>query len=314
MCQIHVIKKDTLDLYCKDVEWHLDLAADTNEHGSAALFINRDGEHSIIRSMNWKFISDFMLINDDWDTAIIHQRYTTQGETNLTNTHLWQVDNMFYCHNGILESKDAAHFEVDSMLIGHHLKVGGIWEAIAFCQSEEYANTIIVDLESKFFWVSRSQDNSLYTDGNGQYSTSKLDGIIDIPVHKNTVAQHKIDCKDFEVEDWANNWSYPMTTYDRSKSPIIIGGNGGGSFSDPHASSGVRAYKAAAGEKMDYNPETGKMSVPSARQTEDPAHVDPAMNLTTEELEQLIYKASADQNSELEQRYTYLLEKKEGNG
>ncbi len=199
MCQIHAINRTSWDLNTNEITRHLQSASYINDHGSAAIFIDAMGEHSIIRSMDFDVILDMMTINDKWETVIIHQRYTTQGDPNLNNTHMWQVGNFWYCHNGVLSSKRSAELEVDSMVIGECLERGDVWEAISYCQSEDYANVFIVNLIDKQFIVTRSKTNTLYTDGNGQYSTTKLAGIIEEPVSENSVRIHELDVNE---PDW----------------------------------------------------------------------------------------------------------------
>jgi hypothetical protein len=183
-----------------------------NDHGSAAIFIDAFGDHSIIRAMDFDIILDMMTINDKWEKVIIHQRYTTQGDPTLNNTHLWQVGNFWYCHNGVLSDKRADKVEVDSMVIGECLERGDVWEAISYCQSEDYANVFIVNLVEREFIVTRSKTNTLFTDGKGQYSTTKLDGIIDEPVAENSVRIHELDITE---PDWGyESWAWNESTYE----------------------------------------------------------------------------------------------------
>jgi len=198
MCQLFCIKRDTFIDNTAEVTAHLLDGAIGNSHGSAALFINRDGEHSLLRTMSFQIILDLMTLNDDWDQVIIHQRFTTQGEATLANTHMWQVGDFFYIHNGILMDDETSNHAVDSQLIGEYLQNGQVWDAIAYCQSEHYANVLIINPTEDTMWMTRSETNSLFTDGDGQFSTRKLDGIIDIPVRRNSVEQITLGCQPFK--------------------------------------------------------------------------------------------------------------------
>jgi len=202
MCQIHIVKREEWNKEQEIYEKHLTAGARANPHGSAALFINEDGEHSLIRAMDFEVILDMMVLTN-WDTVVIHQRYTTQGASTLANTHMWQVGDFLYCHNGVLKSEESAAYRVDSNIIGAYLEDGNIWDALAYCQSEEYANVFIVNLVDKRLWVTRSQTNTLFTDGKGQYSTRSLAGRITNAVPKNSTTCYHLDIDDAIEEYWS---------------------------------------------------------------------------------------------------------------
>ena len=211
MCQIHVVKRTS---FMVGEQWvnHLRSGASFNSDGFAALLIDfKTGEHSLIRSMKWDVIEAAMLMDDDWTLAIIHQRFTTQGEVRLHNTHLWEEGNRYYCHNGVLSSKEANKYNVDSQLIGEHLR-NTLWEALEFCQSEKYANVIVVDFDTSKYTISRSRTGSLYTDGSGQYSSNKLTGICDKAVSTNAIIFHDMDI-DYSGIDYASSWDHPSESY-----------------------------------------------------------------------------------------------------
>ena len=211
MCQIFIVNRDSYienqDVY----DAHLDKGDSLNNHGSSALFIADNGEHCLVRGLDFTTISTLMTINDNWSKVIIHQRYTTGGAANLSNTHLWQVGDFFYCHNGVLKDERTLNYPVDSQLIGSFLQSGDVWDALAYCQSEPYANVFIANIEQREIWVTRSKDNTLYTDGNGQYSTRKLEGHIDIPVAEHTLHCIKLD-KVEDYDKWGYDYSY--SSYD----------------------------------------------------------------------------------------------------
>lgn len=202
MCQIHVVRRTSF-MVGEDWANHLRSGASFNSDGFAVLLINfTAGEHSLIRSMKWDMIETAMLMDDDWTLAIIHQRFTTQGEVRLHNTHLWEEGNRYYCHNGMLSSEKARSYNVDSQLIGEHLR-NTLWEALEFCQSENYANVIMVDFDTSQYVISRSKTGSLYTDGKGQYSSNKLTDVCDIPVNTNAIIFHDMDI-DYSSMDYSS--------------------------------------------------------------------------------------------------------------
>jgi len=280
MCQIHIIDRKSYDKDNDKIIKHLDQGDISNDHGCSLLLVNGYGEHTLVRSLDWDLVRNIMG-NSDWDLAFIHQRYTTQGEANLMNTHFWQVGDFFYCHNGVLNHQDTYNYEVDSQVIGQHLEQGKVWDAISYCQRESYANVFIINLKTKSFWVTRSQVNSLYTDGNNQYSTEQVTGIIDIPVPQHSVRQHVLDFE--EYQKWSADWSYPqdnyLSYYDKVQASM---GN--------HSKS----------EKVLDNGSSGMVELKKDIEKE----------LDLEELEQKVHQAASDGDVESENYYTVLLNNK----
>jgi hypothetical protein len=276
MCQIHIIKREDFELSTKAYTSHLESGARINDHGSAALFIDEKGNHSLLRAMKFEDIINMMHISNNWDQVIIHQRYTTQGAANLTNTHLWQSGKFLYCHNGVLQDEACSEFEVDSQLIGWYLEGGNVWDAIAYCQSEEYANVFIIDLEEKKLYVTRSKTNTLFTDGEGQFSTRKLNNEIDILVPSNTVEIINLDVQSFDkwrFDDYYSSYQ-PTKTYQEK-------------------------VAAATHGKIEEIP------ADKADETE----LDDVVAI-----EQSLHDAIANEDKVKERRYNYLLEKANGNG
>jgi len=324
MCQIHIINKINFLNNPSEYEDHLNDGARINDHGSAALFIDDKGNHSLIRAMKFDTIIDMMYMNDLWETVVIHQRYSTHGEANLSNTHLWQVGNYFYCHNGVLRDPDANKFDVDSQLIGFHLETNP-YEAIAYCQSEDYANTIIVGLEEKKIWVTRSKTNTLYTDGNGQFSTRKLKGEIEDPMPERDVKILDLDIKAFDK--WGYDGNYDMNRYDSfgSYTPSYTPRTGTTSVVPMTYEEKVAAATHGAVEDIPadgFAEEDTKVSViPKNSADQNVAEIEreldaglPASLEDVIEIEQALHDAIANEDKVKERKYNYLLEKANGNG
>ncbi len=313
MCQIHIINKATYDAEPRLISSHLESGSIMNNHGCSALFINADGEHTLMRGMDFDAISGFMAVYDEWETVVIHQRYTTQGKANINNTHLWQVGDFFYCHNGVMRARESNQYPVDSQLIGNFLEDGNVWDAIAYCQSEDYANVFIINLEMKSIWISRSISHTLYTDGRGQYSTDKLPGIIEIPVPQGSVQSIDLD----------------ITTYCKYQDTSYYDGWDKWNSYDPDALTyDEKCKQSKHGTETEQSIETSKAIVEANQLSDEEYEAELEEDhdsdskystlseeyYTKEELEQLIYQAQADSDEQLENRYTYLLDRKEGNG
>lgn len=188
MCTIMTVD---IDSFTDNVVDQIAEDAKYNPHGFAlALF--KEGELvSLNRTTDFSRIVD-ALYEDDWDRMFLHCRYATWGDHLTENCHGWISNGHLYMHNGILENTEAYTYAVDSMLIGQWLSEGGVETAIAELREESYANVFIMDLQSRIFSVSRSFTNTLFTDGNGNFSTNKVDSV-SIPVPTYSVVACAID-------------------------------------------------------------------------------------------------------------------------
>lgn len=203
MCQIHAITRKSYDTNTDKWEAHLRDGAKINSHGSAALFLDETtGNHSIIRSLNWDDIEVVLNFKDDWTHVFIHQRYGTRGGRGLENTHFWQANDVFYCHNGVFRGEEQDKFTVDSHVIGQYLEEHGVWSALEYMQSQEYSNTFMVDMVEGSYYISRSSTNSLFTDNSGCFSTRKLNDICDKTVPKYAVLKREFKLSPVYVSSW----------------------------------------------------------------------------------------------------------------
>lgn len=303
MCQVHIINKCSFFSDTASYEEHLNSGAISNDHGSAALFIDEDGNHSLIRAMKFQTIIDMMYMNDMWETVVIHQRYSTHGEATLANTHLWQAGNYFYCHNGVLRDPDTEAYEVDSQLIGHYLKINP-WEAIAYCQSEEYANTIIVGLDEKKIWVTRSVTNTLFTDGNGQYSTRMLKGEIENPMPTNTVSMIDLNIEAFDKWGFGQDYDqFGSYSYSSNAGVTKVGGT------KTYEEKVAAATHGAEVKTITSNTEQNVAEIEREMDAGLPASLEDVI-----EIEQALHDSIANDDKEGERKYNYLLEKANGNG
>ncbi len=194
MCQIHTITRTSWEKNINEWLEHLRDGALINYHGSALVLIDEDtGEHSVLRSKNWDDVEALLLANNHWTQAFIHQRYSTRGGTGLENVHFWQSNDVLYCHNGVFQGKEQAQFNVDSNIIGQYLEEQGIWGALGYMQSQEYANVFMIDLIDGVYYISRSVTNTLYTDNDGSFSTFPLDSVCEMPVVAGTIIRKEFN-------------------------------------------------------------------------------------------------------------------------
>jgi predicted glutamine amidotransferase len=121
-----------------------------------------------------------VLDNTRWDRMFLHCRFATQGDPTLDNTHGWANNGVFFMHNGVLMNPEAYRYNVDSQLIGGWL-FDGVDHTLEQLQKESYANVFLIDTNSGYYCVSRSEVGTLFTDWQGNYSSNPV-GRIRVPV------------------------------------------------------------------------------------------------------------------------------------
>lgn len=171
-----------------------------NYDGWCLVLVNEYGETiSNLRTMEIAPIIA-MLKTVEWSRMFLHSRAATGvSDVCLNNVHGWGSNNYIYMHNGFIRHRNTANLSVDSKMIGKWLTYG-LDICLSQLQKQEYANVFIIDTLSADYVVSRSKTNELYTDGDGNYSTTPFDSVC-ILVPKNTVADHSMQIEKRPVED-----------------------------------------------------------------------------------------------------------------
>jgi hypothetical protein len=164
-----------------------------NSDGVSILTIDASGSPTRIQSLDLA-AAESHLYYGEWERAWIHMRAATQGAARLSNVHAWsettpEGEEIVVMHNGILRAAESSRFDVDSQLILAWLRREGLDETTEKLQGEPFANVFLVNLTDGYFVLSRSQSGSLYTDGEGAYSTNPVADITQ-PVAHQTVRYH----------------------------------------------------------------------------------------------------------------------------
>jgi hypothetical protein len=145
-----------------------------NGDGFTLMLVNDFGVPMQLRTMDIRAV--YALLDEiPWRRMFLHSRAATQGSRTLENTHGWVTkDGTYYMHNGILQNAHSKSFAVDSQWIGHQLERRDINGAIKALQSEPYANVFFIHPASSWYCVYRSEVGTLFTDGRGNYSSSRV--------------------------------------------------------------------------------------------------------------------------------------------
>ena len=163
----------------------------SNPDGFAMLMVQKNGKPLFIQSLDIEPILS-LIEYSEFERIFVHTRYATQGKSALQNCHGWQANGVYVFHNGSIRSRISDKFDVDSEAIRYWLDNYGIDETIDKLIDEPFANVFLVDIEQGQYIVQRSRTGSLFTDGNGNYSTHDFDAI-NIPLAQDSLEQFELD-------------------------------------------------------------------------------------------------------------------------
>lgn len=192
MCTIITIDRDS---YTDNTVERIQLDARYNYDGWALATIKEGEVTNIVHTMDLQMILD-TLDTTEWERMFLHARAATGGSINALNTHAFRTYPFLIMHNGFIGAAPVT-MEVDSEQIGTWIEERGVYGCLMALYGESYANVFLLNVETGDYYVHRSRMGSLYTDGNGNFSTNAVDEMR-IPVK--TYSQHK-----FRMEDWGRN-------------------------------------------------------------------------------------------------------------
>lgn len=147
-----------------------------NDDGWSAMFVLGSGKPMFLQSLDLDPIVSLVL-DLDWTRMFLHARAATQGSPRLDNCHGWSADGVYVFHNGILSNPQSRDFEVDSQLIHWWIDRYGVTKTLNLLRTERYANVMLVDTISNEYLIHRSETGSLFTDGNGNFSSNIMGDI-----------------------------------------------------------------------------------------------------------------------------------------
>ena len=190
-----------------------------NDDGFAlALYVN--GSYTVLKTMDIETIINMVLISD-YDRLWFHSRFATRGLVTVAHTHGFRSKHgHIVMHNGTIRRQRSGELllpqyepEVDSVTIADWLNEGNETRYMAeintldSLQAEPYSNVFLINTIDGYYHVHRNTHGTLYTDGNGNYSTNAFGDIIQ-PVSKGTQSCHHLE----ELElDYQTTFDVPMS-------------------------------------------------------------------------------------------------------
>lgn len=120
----------------------------------------------------------------EYDRAFVHLRASTTSTQGIPGCHMFNDPSHRYifAHNGILTAGNEAGYPVDSQWLGEFLEHDQVPDCDAW--DEGFANFLVIDCyRGKFAGYAAHRTGNLYTDGKGNYSTTR-------PGHGWTMAEY----------------------------------------------------------------------------------------------------------------------------
>lgn len=118
------------------------------------------------------FLRVWMVV--DYDRAFVHLRASTTSTQGIPGCHMFNDPShrYIYCHNGIIQAGNDAGYPVDSQWLGEFLQNDQVPDCTEYY--EDFANFIVLDAyKGKFAGYAVHRTGNLYTDGLGNYSTTR---------------------------------------------------------------------------------------------------------------------------------------------
>lgn len=219
MCTLLTVSRDLFESNKEMFDYRIRMDATLNRDGFALVLLGDvENETVVMQSLSYDVIMSVVAANKNWKRMFLHTRAATTKtggifgchnffssgngeELKNSSTNTWIVQ-----HNGILGSSEASDYLVDSMLIADMININGVEETEKWLlEKEVYANVFMINVTTGEYRVVRCQANTLYTDGNGNYSTKIVGSLINQPVETDTKYSHTQKMK-AAPNPWSN-WS-----------------------------------------------------------------------------------------------------------
>lgn len=200
MCTILTISRHFFENNQEAFDHRTKMDASINRDGFAITMLGRsDKDVQTIQTMSYETAMNLIKNNKNWHRLFLHSRAATTSTKNVLTCHnFFSVGNgennyrekWIVQHNGYVGQKPAREYLVDSMYIAEMLSAYGVDTTIqTLLKDEQYTNAFFINPATGEYRVVRCGTNTLYTDGNGNYST-KIIGDVKIPVPAFTSHRH----------------------------------------------------------------------------------------------------------------------------
>lgn len=182
-----------------------------NSDGFALMTVGASQDKTqLIRSMDVESVIDILKMKN-FQRFWFHARMATGLYKGIDGCHgfISSHDNKewFVFHNGVFRHTQSSKFRVDSMWLASLVNQYGPDGALGIIRNNEgYANVFLVSPAAERWYTLRQTGGTLYQDGEGTYSTNKIE-----EVAEQSVKDHFWQYQEFKCPKYA--WRSPHSTY-----------------------------------------------------------------------------------------------------
>lgn len=199
MCTILTFTKEKFRLHEDEILTQLTADAVGNDDGSSLILAGKYRTNiTLLKTLDPEVIRNILVNEDSWQRAWVHNRMATTTFKGLMGAHGFHArskgDDWYLMHNGRFSHKEAASFNVDSEWMMYLLERYGVQSAIKIVADNEYfANIFLVAPTEGKWYMMRTKSGALHTDGQGNYSTNKIVGVMETSVPDGEIVEHKFE-------------------------------------------------------------------------------------------------------------------------
>lgn len=180
MCTIHTfdgVNADTKDRHLQQIadDWK------TNRDGGSVIILD-DHNEVIVRFQTTKLKHLLSCIKTSKGTRyVVHLRASTTPQVGVGGCHMFDSPSgeWIYCHNGIIRTKDAEAYRVDSIALGDELDCESVVSEkeliLPDWSHHGFANVIAYNSMTASIFIHRSNGGQLHHDGKGNWSSHRID-------------------------------------------------------------------------------------------------------------------------------------------
>lgn len=207
MCTIITVSQDFWQSNSKAIVSRILIDAKTNSEGWCLVGIDTRTPENDIRFNSMRInlipemIKDFFNHASNEARVFLHARAATTRNVGLSFTHgFTDRDGRIIMHNGIIGNLD--YMAVDSFNLAYNYDLSSADTLLSSLKTnkESFANIFVIDPAMGIYQVVRMSTGSLYTDGEGNYSTHPI-GSIAAPVATHSASEYYLDGTGEVVEE-----------------------------------------------------------------------------------------------------------------
>ena len=179
MCTLHCFEGSNADVKSRHID-QIERDWQRNSDGASVIMLDDHGECLLrFQTIKLKYLTS-MLKSSKGTRYIVHLRASTTPTTGVSGCHCFDSESgeWIYAHNGIVYGHIASYARVDSLQLGHELDtesyVDGERCELPDWTHHNFANVIAYHTYTQRVFVHRSDGGSLHHDGNGNWSTVRI--------------------------------------------------------------------------------------------------------------------------------------------